>query len=1151
MPFRKRNIIFISFLVLLLLAVASVLFLNNFLQNPSIRRYVLGEISSAIGHEVHTSKIQVNLWSGLGIGADDFEVRPGSGLQKITASKIAVSLDARKLIRGKVVPTRVFLLRPRVELVMEDGGHISKDVKGLDFGELLGKTLAGFQSVRLEDGQISIRGFPIIFEELNADIWRKSGGPPKLGLRLRAKAGFRNENVPFIVRGTIAQEVTAEDNTLADITLKTEDVPLSWIPWPVCLPVSNGHARALVKFKMKLNGSISAEGKITAKDLSFRIDQEERTKGYLLPHLSLDFQSLYSKRVLQLSSLLLKADDLSLKADSELDFRCNPDFHLALRLYGPPMPLDTFKKIFPTPLLPQWLETRLFPIFRGGKVRTDLFSLNGSLDQIKSLNLPENAGILSLRLTFINMGMLEEGSFLPLSDVSGELSIEKGSLLISGARADFVDSVINDFSLKIPCLYAKDLSYFVSADGTFELNDLKQQSLLDLTPVNLRNWCQGLESVSGKVHARIHAEYRDRWNYPIMQKGEFRFEGCSIVHNKLSLPLYPDKARLWAEEEKKQGFQGTGLWGKSWFRVSGSAGTSWESLDLKVVARADMNEVMARFCQVYQKKMDQFPVKFHKHIDCRFSLIREDGFWSSQGEVDPEGITIDTSSIAADLPGAENSIHFKVDLSPGERINLRYFLCSLGESSFSLSGSYDLKDEEPLRLNVSTGSLALEDLGVRIKETNSPVKGTIRCGVEVSTSVRNPEETWVTGEVEAVDISFFSNAMPSPLRDGEIALRFSGKEVSLETLGFRVGHSDVRIRGRLEGWDRVSGRLTLDSEYLDLSDFWKKKPCLLPKEMSSGLSSFITRCDLRLKLKVSKGRWKNMVYGPVEAECAFRSGHFHVERARAKVGDGLLLVKGNVKTGKTPELAFASYIKLTGDPLKAVLKNLDLEKYLDLTDVLLTTDKPVFMKGRNKEELISSLTGSINILLEKGKIMKSNVIYKILEFLSLKNVITRKPPDLSKEGFYFDSIEGHATLNAGILEATDVVMKSPVFNSVGKGTIDLNKKEVDLDLGVAPLGTLDSLVSKIPIVGYILTGKKKTLLTFYFKVTGTLGKPKVRYVPFNSLPKSLLGYFKRLFLTPGHLYERMLGIKEYFTIKPPPRPAGELEFKMPQGPRQE
>ncbi len=1151
MSSRKRNIIFISFFVLLLLAVASVLFLNNFLQNPSIRRYILSEISSAIGHEVHTSKIQVNLWGGLGIGADDFEVRPGSGIQRITASKIAVSLDARKLIKGKMVPTRVSLFSPRVELVMEDSGHISKGLKGLDFVGLLGKTLAGFQSVRLNDGQISIRGISIVIEELNADIWRKSGAPTEIGFRLRAKAGFRNEKVPFIVRGTIAQEVTAEDNIVADITLKTEDVPLSWIPWPVCLPVSSGHARALVKFKTKLNGSISAEGKITARDLSFRIDQKERTKGYLLPHLSLDFQSLYSERVLQLSSLLLKADDIFLKADSELDFRCNPDFHLALHLYGPPMPLDTFKKIFPTPLLPQWFETRLFPIFRGGKVRTDLFSLNGPIDQIKSLNLPENAGILSLRLTFINTEMLEEGSFLPLRDVSGELSIEKGSLLISGARADLVGSVINDFSLKIPSLYAKHLSYYVLADGTFELDDLKKQAQLDLTPLNLRNWCQGLESVSGKVHARIHAEYNDRWNYPIMQKGDFRFEGCSIIHKKLSLPIYPDKARLWSEEEKKQGFQGTGLWGKSWYSVSGSAGVSGERLDLKVVARADMNEVMARFCQVYQNEMDQFPVKFHKPIDCRFSLIREDGLWSSQGEVDPEGITIDTPSIAVDLPGTGNSIHFKVDLLPGERINLRYFLCSLGGSSFSLSGSYDLKDEESLSLNLSTGSLALEDLGVRIKETNSPVKGTIRCGFEVSTSVRNPEETWVTGEVEAVDLSFSLNAMPSPLRDGEIVLRFSGKEVSFKSLGFRVGHSDVRIKGRLEGWDRVIGRLTLDSEYLDLSDFRKKKPGLLPKEMSSDLSAFIDRSDLELKLKVIKGRWKNMVYGPMEAECAFRSGHFHVERARAKAGDGLLLVKGNVKTGKTPELAFASYIKLTGDPLKAVLKNLNLDKYLDVTDALLTTDKPVFMKGRNKEELISSLTGSVNVLLEKGKIMRSHVIYKILEFLSLKSIVTRKPTDLSKEGFYFDGIEGHASLNAGVLEATDIVMKSPVFNSVGKGMIDLNKKEVDLDLGVAPLGTLDSLVSRIPIVGYILTGKNKTLLTFYFKVTGTLQKPEVRYVPFDRIPKSLLGYFKRLFLTPAHLYEKMLEIKGYFTEKPPPRSVEELEFKMPQEPRQE
>ncbi len=170
----------------------------------------------------------------------------------------------------------------------------------------------------------------------------------------------------------------------------------------------------------------------------------------------------------------------------------------------------------------------------------------------------------------------------------------------------------------------------------------------------------------------------------------------------------------------------------------------------------------------------------------------------------------------------------------------------------------------------------------------------------------------------------------------------------------------------------------------------------------------------------------------------------------------------------------------------------------------------------------------MNILVEEGIVKKSRTIFQVLNFLSLQKIFKRKPPDLSKEGFYFESIGGHIVINKGVLKTENLTIKSPVFNAVAKGIGDLTKKQVDFHLGVQPLGTIDWIVSKIPIAGYILTGEGKSLLVYYFQVKGPWFEPEVQHVPLQNIGDNTIGFFKRLFLTPERLFKNLGdAIKEF------------------------
>jgi hypothetical protein len=101
----------------------------------------------------------------------------------------------------------------------------------------------------------------------------------------------------------------------------------------------------------------------------------------------------------------------------------------------------------------------------------------------------------------------------------------------------------------------------------------------------------------------------------------------------------------------------------------------------------------------------------------------------------------------------------------------------------------------------------------------------------------------------------------------------------------------------------------------------------------------------------------------------------------------------------------------------------------------------------------------------------------------------------------------------------DFQMKSPLFNAVGKGTIDLKDKTVDGAIGVEPLGKITREIDKIPLSGYVLTDKVKSLMTYYFHVKGPLGDPAVKYLSPTELTKGMIRDFERLFLSPVQLFK--------------------------------
>jgi hypothetical protein len=1113
--FSKRlRIIFLPVVLLLLLFLATAFLLSSLAQKPSVQRYVLEQLSKATGYELNMGSVEVSLWGGIAIKAHDFEASSPEGAERIVASTAEIILNTWALIRGRIVPTEISLSSPRIELTTKEGQAPYEPGQLSALGDRFLKRVARLRSVSVLDGRVDIKNSSFKLRNLFVSVFQRRWDRDSLAVSLEGNILSQSDNVPFQLQGTVRKKPVSQEGPSSEITLKLSRLPLTWISWPAVMQVREGMAAADIAFKGTLDEKVWAAGKIVVEDLGFSLVYPEIKKDFSYPRLFLDFESIYSKKVLQISSLKARAPDLSLTAQMDLDLEDSSDPGLDLRIQGPFMPLEAFKKNFPTPLFSEWVENGLFPIITGGEIRLDLFSLNGTISQLGNLHLPENSHRLLMKTTVRDLVLYEHTNFLPFKGVSGEIAIENGGLLLSAIKADFGQSTIRDAAIHIDNIFGDAYVYDISLDGLCNLQDLLRQKEMDILPDGLRRQLREFDSASGVVEGSIRFYHETKWDYPRIVHCELNFRDCLIRHPALRLPLSLDEAGLVTDNGGKSRFWGTGKWGRSEFKGSGFVETSWEAIHAYIVGRADLNEIVGQYYQAQQN-----PVGFSALAGCRLALTERDDLWSLQGELNMDGVVTETSSFLMDPVGNDDKITFRADFRPGRKIEVRNSTWTFGKSVLELSGFNGLGNNDSYRLRVSTEGLSMEDLGIRYKKSGRTAKGILLGRVEINGSTGDPSSTTVTGVLEARDLSFDLRSLPSPVDDCHFRLEFLGKKTVIHTLEMRIGQSPIHVQGRVSGWDQLKGTLTVNASYLDDSDILFDDTGSASESKEPESNWLASHTDVKIKLDVEKGVWHTMKYGPLKAKCAFRSGDFYIDESRIQMEHGILELRGHVKGREKPESLFSIYIRLSDQPAQEFLSALGVrDKYLEGR---LTMEAVLFSRGKDTKGLISGLTGSANVSVEKGKINKSNILVKVLDFMSLQNIFAKRPPDLSKQGLYFETITAHITINNGVLQTDDLIMKSPVFNAAAKGSLDLTREWVDLEMGTQPLGTLDSVVSRLPSVGYLLSGEKETVLIYYFRVKGPISDPEVQYIPLKNLERSVIGIFKRLLLTTEGLFKGM------------------------------
>lgn len=176
-----------------------------------------------------------------------------------------------------------------------------------------------------------------------------------------------------------------------------------------------------------------------------------------------------------------------------------------------------------------------------------------------------------------------------------------------------------------------------------------------------------------------------------------------------------------------------------------------------------------------------------------------------------------------------------------------------------------------------------------------------------------------------------------------------------------------------------------------------------------------------------------------------------------------------------------------------------------------------------------SSRGGLNFELTDGVLYRFPVLSKLFSLLNVSQIFAFRLPDMSLEGMPFNKLTADVLLRDGLLSTENLLMDSNAMNLSLIGEVNLVNDRIGALLGVKPLRTVDKVVSRIPIAGWILAGEEKALITAHFRVEGPRSDPSVYPVPVTSLSEKVSGIFRRLLGLPGKLvtdFEKVLGAGE-------------------------
>jgi uncharacterized protein involved in outer membrane biogenesis len=591
---------------------------------------------------------------------------------------------------------------------------------------------------------------------------------------------------------------------------------------------------------------------------------------------------------------------------------------------------------------------------------------------------------------------------------------------------------------------------------------------------------------------------------PLNQSGGITFAGGEITARQVSLT----HANL---PERVTGMQGkfvladgstqfdhvAGRLGEIGVEVQGTitGGTTSQYQDFVVRARGDAAQ-MVRLSRLSAVEQGAFEGTLSSVVALSGSTVRP----QIRGS-----IVLDEAKVvlgAMEKPiGPHATVEFEGILPQAAGVKLHRVELVLPSLNIPAKGTMQFNNGFMIDMAVATGTLSVSRLPAWIS------KGGLEAGnVEVALDVKGREKDWrtwrITGWMGLTNGLMQAKGVDGHIQDLYARVKFLRNEVELKRLSFMVQGSDIAMEATVRNWATkplITGRI--ESNQLDIS-------LVIPKGERTPIREFLetlaATSQVTMSAAIARGRYKHLKFSALAARINIQDGVLDIDRLSGESTHGQvagrLVVQLPPKAPAELDLSF----RATGVEFEDLLKLTKAQVHGVSGEIRLSG--VLRGHGRNPHGVYPSLNGKVELLLENGRILKSNerAVWKIISLLNLPAVLQGKV-DLEKEGLPYNRISATVTIQDGMFQTENLIIDSPILKITAAGNFDLPTDQLDLAVAVSPFGSYSQFLKTIPLFGRIVAGDRKGIATAMFTMKGAVEDPEVTYLPVKSFASGLSG----------------------------------------------
>ena len=451
--------------------------------------------------------------------------------------------------------------------------------------------------------------------------------------------------------------------------------------------------------------------------------------------------------------------------------------------------------------------------------------------------------------------------------------------------------------------------------------------------------------------------------------------------------------------------------------------------------------------------------------------------------------------------GAHVTVEVDGILPPRSGVTLDRVELVLPRITIPAKGSMHLGDRFLINMAITTRSLSMSSLPEWISKA-----GLEAGNLDLSLDIKGKGTDWkawkVTGWMGVTNGLMAVSGVDGHLQDLYARVRFARNEVDLKRFSFKLQGSDLALEATVRNWlgrPTIAGKI--ESDQLDLS-------LVIPKGERSPVREFLEALaetsQVTMTASVARGHYKQMKFTGLSARINIQDGVLDIDRLSGASSHGhvagRLVVRLPPKAPAEVDLSF----RATGVEFDDLLRLTKTQVHGVSGETRLSG--VIRGHGRNPHGIYPSLDGKIEVLLENGRILKSNerAIWKIISLLNVPAVLQGKV-DLEKEGLPYNRITATVGIQHGMFQTENLIIDSPILRITAAGNYDLPTDQLDLAVAVSPFGSYSQFLKTIPLFGRVIAGERTGLATAMFTAKGAIEDPEVTYLPVKSFASGLSG----------------------------------------------